>query len=324
MFLDIIERKERTMNRNQEYILTIVEEGSFSKAADRLYISQPALSIIVKKTEDELGLPLFNRTSKPITLTPAGKIYVEYIKRMQALDEQLQQELNSIREQEKGTLNIGTSNYFSSYILPELSHRFKQQYPRYTIAISEGNNPYLSQLLQSSDIDLAICLGPLDTKAFNLLPWKEEHLILAVPASYPINERLSQYRLTFADLQKHTPLEAEREAISLSHFANCDFIIMKRGNDGYTRTLSMCHNAGFKPKVSMYVDQMTTNFNAAKQGHGCAFLRTDIFDYVAETDKLFFYKINDPLTTRHINIYYKKTGDLSKTARKFIDFLKCN
>jgi len=312
------------MNRNLEYILTIVEEGSFSKAADRLYISQPALSIIVKKTEDDLGLPLFNRTSKPITLTPAGKIYVDYIKKLQALDDALQQELNSIREQEKGTLNIGTSNYFSSYVMPDLAHSFKQNYPKYTVAISEGNNPYLSQLLQSSDIDLAICLGPLDTKIFNFIPWKEEHLILAVPASFPVNEALAGYRLTFADLKENPTLVAERKPISLANFAECDFIMMKRGNDGYNRGLSLCHNAGFKPKVALYVDQMTTNYSAAKQGHGCAFLRSGIIDFMPATNDLYFYKIDDPLTIRHINIYYKKTGALSKTAQKFIDFLKQN
>lgn len=312
------------MNRNQEYILTIVDEGSFSKAADRLYISQPALSIIVKKTEDELGIPLFNRTSKPITLTPAGKIYVEYIKKLQALDEEMLQELNSIREQEKGTLNIGTSNFFSSYILPDLAHSFKQLYPKYTVAISEGNNPYLSQLLQSSDIDLAICLGPLDTKIFNFIPWKEEYLLLAVPASFDINEKLLDARLTFTDIQKKTKFFESCKPISLSYFAKCDFVMMKRGNDGYNRGLTMCHNAGFKPNVSLYVDQMTTNYSAAKQGHGCAFLRSEIIDYMPETNDLYFYKIDDPLTIRNINIYYKKTGELSKTAQKFIEFLKNN
>ena len=310
------------MNRNQEYILTIVEEGSFSKAADRLYISQPALSIIVKKTEDELGLPLFNRTSKPITLTPAGKIYVEYIKKLQAVDEELQQQLNTIREQEKGTLNIGTSNYFSSFILPEISHSFKQKYPKYTVAISEGNNPYLSQLLQSSDIDIAICLGPLDSKVFNSIPWKQEKLVLAVPAKYEVNNKLAEYRLTFEDLQEHPEFVEARKPVSLSHFAECDFLIMKRGNDGYTRELNMCHNANFKPHVAMYVDQMTTNYSAASKGFGCAFLRADIVNHVAKTDKLYFYKIDDPLDTRFINIYYKKTGELSKTAQKFIDFIK--
>lgn len=310
------------MNRNQEYILAIVEEGSFSKAADRLFISQPALSIIVKKTEDELGLPLFNRTSKPITLTEAGEIYVDYIKKIQGLDLELQQRLNALRDQEKGTLNIGTSNYFSSFVLPELALKFKKQYPQYTVSISEGNNPYLAQTLQSSDIDLAICLGPLDTKLFDAQPWKTEQLVLAVPVSLPINDQLQDYRLSFDDIQKKRHLQKDVPAVDLAKFAECDFLIMKRGNDGYDREMNICHNAGFKPHVSVYVEQMTTNYSAACRGLGCAFLRTDIVDNVSPNTKLYFYKLGDPLANRSIYIYSKKTGHLSNAAQTFINFLK--
>ena len=150
------------MNRNQECILTIFEEGSFSKAADRLFVSQPALSIIVKKTEEELGISLFNRNSKPIKLTAAGEYYIEYIRKLQTAEEELAEQLNGLREQEAGTLNIGGSNFFCSYKLPEIFMQFKERYPKYKVALTEGNPQYLSQLLQNSDLDLIVGVEQLD------------------------------------------------------------------------------------------------------------------------------------------------------------------
>ena len=310
------------MNRNLECILTIYEEGSFSKAADRLFVSQPALSIIVKKTEAELGLTLFNRTSKPIKLTPAGAYYIEFIKKLKEAEEQLQTQLNSIREQEKGKLSVGASNFFCSYVLPGIFHAFKKQYPKYTVNLTEGNPQYLAQLLQSSDLDVTIDVETLDSKLFTSQVWKQEHIVLAVPATDPINEELSDYRLTFSEVRDGKFLSDKCQAVSLEHFKDKDFFFLKRGNDSYTRGMNMCRNAGFKPNVIMYLDQMMTAYTAAKNGNGCTFIRTDIIKYADPTRKLYFYKIADELASRNIYIYYKKAGILPKAARQFIEFIE--
>lgn len=309
------------MYRNLECILTIYEEGSFSKAADRLFVSQPALSLIVKKTEDELGLSLFNRSSKPIRLTSAGAFYIEFIKKVMEAEKTLDLQLNEIREQEKDRLNIGGSNYFCSYILPTFLHTFKKQYPKYTLNLTEGNPQYLAQLLQNSDLDLTIDVELLDPKQFTSQVWKQEHIILAVPATNPINEELKEYRLTFKEVQNDKFLQAKYQPIELKHFAEQDFFLLKRGNDSYTRSLAMFHNAGIKPHVIMYLDQMMTAYTAAKNGNACTFIRSDIIKYSEPTKKLYFYKINDALATRDIYIYTKKAGLLSKATRRFIDFL---
>lgn len=309
------------MNRNQECILTIYEEGSFSKAADRLFVSQPALSIIVKKTEEELGISLFNRNSKPIRLTEAGEYYIEYIKKIQQAEDELAEQLNSLREQESGTLNIGGSNFFCSYKLPEIFQQFKERYPKYRVALTEGNPQYLSQLLQNSDLDLIVGVEQLDPKIYNREFWMQEQLLLAVSASEPINEELAAYRLSFSDIQAGRHLEENCPKVNLSLFAGKDFYLLNRGNDGYNRSLMMCRNAGFKPNVVLYLDQMMTVYNATKSGKGCAFLRADIVKHSEPTSKLYFYKIDDVLSSREIFIYYKKTNILSMAARHLIQFL---
>lgn len=309
------------MNRNQECILTIYEEGSFSKAADRLFVSQPALSIIVKKTEEELGISLFNRNSKPIKLTAAGEFYIEYIKKLQAAEEELQEQLNGLREQEAGTLNIGGSNFFCSYKLPGIFMQFKERYPKYKVALTEGNPQYLQQLLQNSDLDLIVGVEQLDTKIYSREFWMQERLLLAVSATAPINEELADYRLTFEDIQNGRHLQSDCPEVSIGRFAKQDFYLLNRGNDGYNRTMTMCRNAGFKPNVVMYLDQMMTIYNATKSGKGCALIREDIVKNSEPTAKLYFYKLDDALSSRDIYIYYKKANAPSTAARHLIQFL---
>ena len=79
------------------YLYAVYTEGSFSKAAEKLFITQPALSIAIKKIEDEIGMPLFDRKKKPLTLTDAGEIYIDAIKKMQITEMESMQKINDIK-----------------------------------------------------------------------------------------------------------------------------------------------------------------------------------------------------------------------------------
>ena len=76
--------------------------------------------------------------------------------------------------------------------------------------------------------------------------------------------------------------------VSLVPFADEDFLMLKKGNDGYQRAMKMCKNAGYKPRVSMFLDQMLTSYHVAENGHGIAFIRTGILGHVKPTERLFF------------------------------------
>lgn len=310
------------MNNNQKYIMTIFEEGSFSKAAERLFISQPALSLIVKKTEAQLGLNLFDRTTKPITLTPAGQCYIEYLHKIVEADEVLLDQLNSLRENTRGHLAVGGATYFCSYVLPNIIKEFKSQYPGYTITLTEGNPQYLSQLLQSSELNVTVDVETLDPRIFNCLRWRKEHILLAVPSIAPVNEQLSAYRLTFSEVKHDTYLNSDTPSVDLKEFSEEPFLFLKKGNDIYSRGLSMCKNGGFNPNILLYLDQMNTAYNIAKHGEGCTFIRADIAKYSEPTKKVFFYKINDALSVRDIFIYYKKSAPMSEACRNFIKHLQ--
>ena len=312
------------MKRSDEYIYEVFKEKNFFKAAKKLFVSQPALSLMIKKSEKALGVQLFNRTTKPLSLTTAGEFYIEYIKKIKINEAELNQQLDLFRGQQKGTLAIGGAAFFCSYILPRLVNEFKLLYPAYTTLLTEGNPQYISNLLKKGDLELTVDVETLDPKIFTSLIWRQEHIVLAVPANNLLNKKLAKYSLTFKQMFNKEYLNSTYPAVSLQEFASEKFLFLNRGNDCYTRGLAMCKNAGFTPNIIMYLDQMLTSFNVARNGEGIAFIRADIMEYTEPTKKLLFYKIADVLATRNIYIYYQKDATLSAAAKRFVKFLQEN
>ena len=107
------------MFKNKEYILTIYREGGFSRAAEKLYVSQPSLSASVKRIEERVGAPIFDRTTTPISLTDVGKRYVDYALEIEEREQDLERYIADSRDLLTGTLKIGGSSLFAAYVLPD-------------------------------------------------------------------------------------------------------------------------------------------------------------------------------------------------------------
>ena len=116
-------------DKHAEYVLTVLKEGSFTAAAKRLYISQPSLSQMVKAAESRLGAPIFDRTTDPITLTPAGKLYVEAVLQVRGITENLAKQVRELTEEERGVLHIGISIQRAIEIVPYLYPVFSKEFP---------------------------------------------------------------------------------------------------------------------------------------------------------------------------------------------------
>ena len=112
------------MSPEMLYIYTIYQEGSFSRAASKLYLSQPALSIAIRKIENEIGMPLFDRQSKPLRLTAAGEIYIDTIKKELLLEQEQQQKISDLKNLTSGTVRLGGTHFLNAYILPEVLSDF--------------------------------------------------------------------------------------------------------------------------------------------------------------------------------------------------------
>lgn len=310
------------MLKNMNYVYAVYLNRSFSKAAEKLYISQPALSAAIKKVEEEIRLPLFDRSTNPIQLTPAGEYYIDSVEKIMEIERNMAAHFSSLLGAGRGTINIGSASFFCAYVLPTIIQEFKLEYPGYVVNLLEANADDLVKCLRSGSVDIILDVEKLDPNIFHSLVWAEEQIVLVVPAAYSVNERLAKYRLTFDDLGSGRYLEPKCPKVSLKEFESESFLLLKKGNDMYQRGLKMCRKAGFTPKVAMYLDQLLTAYYIACSGKGIAFVRAGITHYLEPTSKVFFYKIDDESSVRNIMLYYKKSQPLARGGNHFVEFLQ--
>lgn len=307
------------MNREMEYVYTVYQLGSFSKAAQKLYVTQPALSAAIKKLEARLNTPLFDRKSQPLSLTPAGEFYVQSIEKMMAIQDDIDRYFSMLSGSKK-TILFGSSSFFCAHILPRMILQFQKEYPAYSVELTEASAPALKKMLTDGRIDFTLTAEDFENEDIETFIWQEEHIVLAVPAQNPINKELAYYTLTFEDIKSKRYLDDRFPPVPLSLFKNEPFLLLKSSNELYQRVLSMCEKSGFFPKIEMLLDQVLTAYYIARDGAGITFVRDDLLPYVAPTDKLLFYKIDDSRTLRHLYISCRK-GNHPAAEQDFLTFL---
>ena len=292
----------------REYILAISRCRSFSKAAELLHISQPWLSAAIKKTEQELGLPLFDRSTTPISLTEAGRYYVEQVEKIGQIEAEMKRHFDELRAPCR-RLRIGSSMFFCTYVLPELLTDFKGTHPDIQITLIEGDPADLVQKLQAGETDLIIEVEVPQAKQIVARPWASEEVILGVPKRNPINRRLTEFAYDFNSFLKRDFPGGRKKAVPFSLFAEEEFLLLREGHDIRERSLAMCRRAGFDPKVKLQLTQMMTAYYLVCEGQGVAFLRSTIPEFVAPTDSVLFYELDDPAAVRSIFLAYRENAE---------------
>ncbi|MEG0813074.1 MAG: LysR family transcriptional regulator [Lachnospiraceae bacterium] len=307
------------MLNEMKYVYTVYEEKSFSKAAKKLYVTQPALSHMVRKAEEEVGALIFDRSTIPLTVTQEGMYYIKSVEEILFIQRNLKAYFKDLNELNAGSLSIGGSSFFCSFVLAEIIGRFKNKYPNVTIDLREGNIKELKKELEEETLDLVMetALSSDDITIEKYL-YNYETIILAVPSSYDINKRIQPYKLNYQDIVTERFLSDSISAVPLEVFKDVPFIMMKSGNDMYQRSTMMCKHVGFVPKTAILMDQVLTSYNIASSGVGAVFIRSNIIKFMPENQKLVYYKIGDPLATRKILIASKKGKYLTSAMREFL------
>lgn len=145
--------------REWQTFVTVVEEGNITKAAEKLFLSQPALSYRLRHLEEDLGSPLLLRTSEGTTLTPQGEVFHAYCRRMLQEMESLKQAIGEMSGEIQGTLKIASSINFADYQLPHLLGKFTKQYPNIHIQVKTGHSSHVNKMFNSGEVAVAIARG---------------------------------------------------------------------------------------------------------------------------------------------------------------------
>lgn len=179
--------------KNPEYFMAIVKERSISKAAERLYLSQPYLSQYLAKLESNLGAVLLDRSHSPLKLTPAGEVFHAYLERQSYLDRQLVSDLRDLQNEKRPVLHIGVSPWRGSTLLPDVLPLFTKQYSDVQVVLHEAPVPELGDLAAGSVTDFCIMHIPGDLTELTYELVMREHIFLFGPPGPPPGPRAHQY-----------------------------------------------------------------------------------------------------------------------------------
>ena len=188
----------------------VASEKSFTKAAEILYVSQPSLSKQIKILENRLGIVLLNRENSTISLTEAGRVFLQYSERILALCEESCRALNDVKNGDRGNLTVGASQTIGTYLMPRVLALFAQNYPQINIKVQVDSTRVIAKNVVNREIDIAVVGGDVPEelkKNLDIENFVEDELILIVPKSHPFalkkNKKINKddlYHLNFITL----------------------------------------------------------------------------------------------------------------------------
>lgn len=304
---------------NKEYILEVYKEKSFSKAAKNLYISQPSLSASVKRIEDKIGAPVFDRSTNPVSLTEIGSQYIKHAIEIEKTEHNFLNYINDCLNILKGEIKIGGSSLFSSYILPPMISRFNKLYPHTNLKIHEDNTKSLVELLISGELDVIMDNTVIINENISSYFYTSEILLLAVPKKLKINDDLTPYSLSFENVKNNLHMSEDFPTVSLDLFKDESFIFLKHENDTGKKAKQLCKKHGFSPKVIFELDQQVTAYNIACTGMGICFVSDTLIKNLNAPHDVVYYKLSDNEIKRNIYFYVKSNRYISNACRKFIN-----
>jgi DNA-binding transcriptional LysR family regulator len=290
-----------------QYMLKVAEEGSFSKAAEELYISQPSLSQYIQRLEKQVGLQLFDRTTSPLRLTYAGEVFAENAKRMLTLNYQFQMQMQEIIDFRKGRLTIGIGNTRASILFPRVLPLFCRKFPKIEVIHKEGTFAELEDFALKGVTDFSLINLPVNKPYFISEPLFTDNILLITSRSHPLN--------------KLDITQPPWPQIHLADLREESFLLLEKGRKLRELADQIFINAGFNPQIVFESSNPETILSLVKAGLGIAFSSDGLAKF-RYSDQLAFFTLDSPLPSRTISAVYCKERHLSRAALEFIALTK--
>ena len=302
----------------KKYVYEVYKERCFTKAAQNLYISQPSLSARIKKIEEIIGEPLFDRSTTPLQLTEVGKVYIEAAEEITQIEQRVENYINDLAGLKTGNLAVGASTLFAAYVVPSLITQFNQKFPDVHIQLIEGNTAELEEMLGSNALDFVIDNYHYDSILYNKELYCEENILLAVPKHFAVNEELGMYQLSYKNIKNKNYLNQKYPAVPLGRFADLPFIMLTQGNDTRTRGDRLCRNVGFKPNIVLEFNQQSTAYMASSTQLGATFISDILVSQLPTFENLVYYKLDGEEAKRKVFFYYKTHKYKTRVMEEFV------
>ena len=280
----------------------IAAEGSFKRAADSLYVSQPAVSLQVQNLERQLDVPLFDRGGRRAQLTEAGYLLLSYGEKILTLCQETCRAIEDLQHLQGGTLVVGASQTTGTYLLPRMIGMFRQRYPDVTVQLHVHSTRRTAWSVANGQIDLAIIGGEIPTElheSLQVLPYAEDELALILSdshsfASLETVQREDLYKLQFIALDSQSTI---RKVL--------DQVLARYGIE--TRRL----------RVEMELNSIEAIKNAVQAGLGAAFVSVSAIEKELQMQVLRQIKIEQVTVKRMLSVIYNPNRYRSRAAEAF-------
>lgn len=241
--------------RQLRYFLAVANEGGFSKASEALHLTQPTLSKVIKQLEDELGVLLFDRTTRHSQLTDAGQVLRAQAGAILKSVEQVHGSLAELTSGTRGSLTLGLPPVVGSSIFPPLIAAFRQSHPRMEIQLVEEGSKQIEKLVLEGRLDLGAIVLPASSDGFELMPLAKHELKLVVQRGHPLSQQ---------------------GRVSLRQLREQPFILFRRGFALYDLVRNACVQAGFEPYAAYESTQWDFMCEMVAAGEGITFMPAPI------------------------------------------------
>ena len=294
--------------RDIQYVIAAAEAGSFSKSALVVHVSQPALSQMIQRLEDELGVKLFIRKSNKVILTEEGAIFCEEGREILNRSQHLISRMGEFKELTQGKLSIAIAPFYQkNFLLPFLAE-FRKKYPGIMVQVVDAFSNYSEELLMNGEVDLALVMLPFHSGTIRYEPLYREQIYLAVPKHSDVCQKLGGSE------------SRELETEDLRKLQEEPFILYERGRRMYESSQKLCRSAGFVPKAA-FLSNSCESLNAmVGNGMGIGFVPSSV-EKTANHEEIVYYSINSPDAIRTLAVGYLEKN-LSAAAQEFVKMAK--
>jgi DNA-binding transcriptional LysR family regulator len=281
----------------------IVQEKSFKKAAESLYISQPAVSFQIQNLERSLNTALFYRHSRKAQLTEAGKLLSEYAIKILSLCEESYRSIKDLENLKFGSLTIGASQTIGTYLMPKLIGKFREKYPNVSVRLEVHSTRKAAWRVAKGSLDLAITGGEIPgelEKGLEVQAYAWDELVLILPKKHPL---------------------ADKEYLSQTDLYKLKFLTLEE-DSSYRRVLNNIlqenNIESNKLDIEMELSSIEAIKNAVESGLGAAFVSISAIKKELKLDTLRYLRITNLNVKRRLSIIINKERYRSKAAEMFM------
>ena len=296
-----------------QYFLVTSQEMNITRAANRLFISQQALSEHIRKLEKELGVTLFDRTHG-LTLTYAGRELQDYASKIIFLEKKMKQTALDISNNTRGEIRIGMSHTCSRAILPHILPEYTATHPLVNVILTESNTTDLETGLERGDLDLIIGYAPFGLEDVETVDLAEERFFLTVPKD--------MMNASFGACYSAIKSECKR-SLDISLFKHMPFIMLQQGNRTRTLVDQYLKMEGVTPNIILETDNIETAFALSERGMGLTvypgiFYWCLHFDGKGSSSPLELFTVNESIGSSRLQIGWMSGRYRTRAAKDFV------